>query len=60
MEKDISSLQHRIENLEDEKLRLKRENKKLRDKLEDIKESREERPDLSNTTNLYGMPSEEE
>jgi NADH:ubiquinone oxidoreductase subunit F (NADH-binding) len=46
--------------LEDEKLSLKRENTALRDQIDDLKESPDQRPDLSLTTNLYGMPTEEE
>jgi cell shape-determining protein MreC len=53
-------MSHRIENLEDEKLSLKRENNRLKEKLEDMQDVQEERPDLTNTTNLYGMPTEEE
>ena len=60
LETEIRFLNMRVENLEDEKLSLKRENNKLKDIIEELKERPNSIPDLSQTTNLYGMPTEEE
>ena len=60
MENEIRLLQKEVDKLEDEKLQLKRDKIKLKAKIEDLMDRPEQRPDLSRTTNLYGMPTEEE
>ena len=60
METEIRHLQNQVHQLEDEKLQLKRDKIKLKGQIQDLRDRPEQRPDLSEMTNLYGMPTEEE